>query len=165
MLLDTKEALYIWIGKLSGREDQRLSIQTALQFLQSDPSQRDMSVTIIHIKQGREPPTFTGFFPKWDKKLWKVCIYLPSFEHLLDFNSKCCQYYKTFSKIRQEVEMNNTDQKIPNGNHTNGNSGNSDFDHYEKYPINILREPNDRLPSRVDSLNKEVRNILKSPYY
>lgn len=75
MLLDTKEALYIWIGKLSGREDQRLSIQTALQFLQSDPSQRDMSVTIIHIKQGREPPTFTGFFPKWDKKLWKVSIY------------------------------------------------------------------------------------------
>ncbi|CAH1130262.1 unnamed protein product [Ceutorhynchus assimilis] len=72
MLLDTNDALYIWIGKLSAREDQRLSIQTALNYLQNDASNRDMNMTIIHIKQGKEPPTFIGFFPVWDKKLWKV---------------------------------------------------------------------------------------------
>ncbi|KAL1494852.1 hypothetical protein ABEB36_010371 [Hypothenemus hampei] len=135
MLLDTNDTLYIWIGKLSIREDQRLSIQTALRHLQKDPTDRDMNMTIIHIKQGREPPTFTGFFPKWDFKLWK--------------------YYRTFSKTRQEIEMKNTDQKIQNGQ-KHSTSGNSEFDHFEKYPVNILKEPNDRLPSRVNSLNKEL---------
>ncbi|XP_066138784.1 villin-1 isoform X3 [Euwallacea fornicatus] len=136
MLLDTNDALYVWIGKLSAREDQRLSIQMALQYLQNDPTNRDMSTTIIHIKQGREIPTFTGFFPKWEKKLWKN--------------------YKTFTKIRLDIEMSNTDPKVPNSHHSHSSSGNTDFDHYEKYPINILKEPNDRLPSRVDPLNKEL---------
>ncbi|ERL83940.1 hypothetical protein D910_01384 [Dendroctonus ponderosae] len=137
MLLDTSYALYIWIGKLSTREDQRLSIQTALQYLQNDPSDRDMNMTIIHIKQGKETPTFIGFFPAWDRKLWK--------------------YYRTFSKIRQEIELKNTDQKPQNGHQSRNNtSDNGDFDHYEKYPINILKEPNDRLPASIDSLNKEL---------
>ncbi|XP_050309860.1 villin-like protein quail [Anthonomus grandis grandis] len=136
MILDTNTALYIWIGKLSPREEQRLSIQTALHYLQTDPSNRDMNMTVIQIKQGKEPPTFTGFFPSWDKKMWK--------------------YYKTFAKMRLEIEMTNTDVKVQNGNLTHNNSDNGDFDHYEKYPINILKEANDRLPSRVDSLNKEL---------
>lgn len=32
----------------------------------------------------------------------------------------------------------------------------SNFDQYEKYPINILKEPNDKLPSKINPLNKEV---------
>lgn len=35
MLLDTQYALYIWVGKLSNKEDQRLSIKTALEYLQT----------------------------------------------------------------------------------------------------------------------------------
>ncbi|XP_030768126.1 advillin-like isoform X3 [Sitophilus oryzae] len=136
MLLDTEDTLYIWIGKLSSREEQRLSIQAALNYLQNDPSSRDMNMTVIHIKQGKEPPTFKGFFPNWDSKLWK--------------------HYKTFDKIKQEIQMNNTDQKTHNGHIIQHKSEHSDFDHYEKYPISTLKEPNDRLPSRVDPLNKEL---------
>lgn len=72
MLLDSNFALYVWIGKLTNREDQRLSIKAAIDYLESDPSGRDMNNTIIHIKQGKEPPTFTGFFPNWDINFWKV---------------------------------------------------------------------------------------------
>ena len=46
-----------------------------------------------------------------------------------------------------------------NGKEINGyqkSSGHSDFDQYDKYPINILKEPNEKLPARVDPLNKEV---------
>lgn len=35
MILDTNFALYVWIGKLSNREDQRLSIKMALEYLQA----------------------------------------------------------------------------------------------------------------------------------
>lgn len=135
MLLDTNDTLYIWIGKLSSREDQRLSIQAALQYLQNDPANRDMNMTVIHIKQGKEPPTFKGFFPNWDLKFWKS--------------------YKTFGKVRQEIELGNTDQTICNGN-IQDKSEQGDFDHYEKYPISILKEPNERLPSRINPLKKEL---------
>lgn len=32
----------------------------------------------------------------------------------------------------------------------------SNFDQFEKYPINILKEPNETLPPRINPLNKEV---------
>jgi len=44
------------------------------EYLKSDPSERDDSTPIYSIKQGREPPTFTGFFGAWDLDLWNVSI-------------------------------------------------------------------------------------------
>ncbi|KAG5887879.1 hypothetical protein JTB14_015531 [Gonioctena quinquepunctata] len=153
MLLDTNDSIYVWIGKQCSREERRLSAQTAIEYLQSDPTGRDMNIAIIHIRQEKEPPTFTGFFPSWNKQLWK--------------------HYKTFSKIRQEVEM----KKIcSNGEETNGVmshdiSDHSDFDQYDKYPINILKGPNDNLPNRINPLNKELHlthddfvSLFKIPY-
>lgn len=35
MLLDTNEAIYVWIGNLSNRDDQRLSVETVLEYLQT----------------------------------------------------------------------------------------------------------------------------------
>lgn len=40
-----------------------------------------------------------------------------------------------------------------------GNSANH-FDHYEKYPIAVLRGPKEHLPSDVDPLAKEVKLVL-----
>ncbi|CAH0556416.1 unnamed protein product [Brassicogethes aeneus] len=137
MLLDLQDCLYIWIGKLSSREDQRLSIKMAIEYLQSDPAGRDMNIAIINVKQGKEPPTFTGLFPAWDKKFWK--------------------HYKSFGKIRHDIEIssNNINGKATNG-YTQEKSGHSDFDQFDKYPINILKEPNEKLPARIDPLNKEL---------
>lgn len=99
-----------------------------------------MNTAIIHIQQEKEPPTFTGFFSTWDKNFWKQ--------------------YKTFSKVRQELEVKTCNY---NGNGSvNGFSkhhddlNESEFDQYEKYPFNILKEPNEKLPPRIDPLNKEV---------
>lgn len=53
-----------------------------------------------------------------------------------------------------EITKNNS-----NGFEKNGFSNNcfhSNFNQYEKYPINILKEPNDKLPSRINPLTKEV---------
>jgi hypothetical protein len=38
----------------------------------ADPSNRDENTTILKVKQGYEPPTFTGFFGVWDTSLWNV---------------------------------------------------------------------------------------------
>lgn len=38
----------------------------------TDPSGRDDSIPIMVLSQGSETPTFTGFFPTWDRTLWTV---------------------------------------------------------------------------------------------
>ncbi|RZC39580.1 advillin [Asbolus verrucosus] len=105
-------------------------------YLWIDPCGRDINIPVIQISQGCESPTFIGFFPSWDKNFWKT--------------------YKSFGKKRQDIELKNTNKT--NGKETNGykKSGHSDFDQYDKYPVNILKEPNDKLPARVDPLNKEL---------
>ncbi|XP_057656314.1 villin-like protein quail [Diorhabda carinulata] len=137
MFLDTDASIYIWIGKLSSREERRLCAEWAIEYLQSDPAGRDLNISMIQIKQEQEPPTFIGFFPIWDKNHWTN--------------------YKTFSKIRQDIEMKspNREGNAPANGSTN-NEGESEFDRYEKYPLNILKEPNDKLPPRIDPLNKEL---------
>lgn len=51
----------------------------------------------------------------------------------------------------------NITSKDSNGINHHDISGHSDFDQYDKYPVNILKEPNDKLPARINPLNKEVR--------
>jgi hypothetical protein len=45
---------------------------TITNILTTDPSNRDDSTAIMKVKQGYEPPTFTGFFGVWDTSLWNV---------------------------------------------------------------------------------------------
>lgn len=42
---------------------------TAKEYVDSDPSGRK-GIPITTIKQGAEPPTFTGWFQAWDPKMW-----------------------------------------------------------------------------------------------
>ena len=39
-------------------------------YLETDPSGRDKRTPIVIIKQGHEPPTFTGWFLGWDSSRW-----------------------------------------------------------------------------------------------
>lgn len=42
-------------------------------YIQTDPSgYRDPDTPITLIKQGYEPPNFTGFFGVWDRDMWSV---------------------------------------------------------------------------------------------
>ncbi|CAH1117600.1 unnamed protein product [Phaedon cochleariae] len=153
MLLDTNDSIYMWIGNLASNEERKSSARTAMDYLQTDPSGRDMNIAVIHIKQEKEPPSFKGFFPTWDNTFWKD--------------------YKTFSRVRHDLEMKNVNT---NGMDTNGVSNHdischSNFDQFDKYPVTILREPNDKLPARIDSLNKELHlthddfvSLFKMPY-
>uniref|UniRef100_A0A4W5M3G3 Macrophage-capping protein n=1 Tax=Hucho hucho TaxID=62062 RepID=A0A4W5M3G3_9TELE len=51
--------------------DQLFSCLSAKDYMDSDPSGR-RGIAITTIKQGMEPPTFTGWFQAWDPKMWET---------------------------------------------------------------------------------------------
>lgn len=42
----------------------------AVRYIETDPANRDRRTPIVKIKQGFEPPTFTGWFLGWDHDYW-----------------------------------------------------------------------------------------------
>ncbi|XP_004676783.1 PREDICTED: adseverin [Condylura cristata] len=70
MLLDVWEQIFIWIGKDANETEKTESIKSAKKYLETDPSGRDKRTPIVIIKQGYEPPTFTGWFLGWNSSKW-----------------------------------------------------------------------------------------------
>ncbi|XP_062853381.1 scinderin like a [Trichomycterus rosablanca] len=69
MLLDTWYQIFLWIGNDANEVEKSNSPQIAKQYEDSDPAGRS-GTSITTIKQGFEPPTFTGWFQAWDNKMW-----------------------------------------------------------------------------------------------
>ncbi|KAG8443076.1 hypothetical protein GDO86_011772 [Hymenochirus boettgeri] len=71
MMLDSWEQIYLWIGKDANDVEKKESLHSAKRYIQTDPSGRDKDIPITVVKQGREPPSFTGWFLAWDSNKWK----------------------------------------------------------------------------------------------
>ena len=76
MLLDTGETLFVWIGLDSNKAEKDAVLMTAKDYLMSDPSERNIDIPIIVVKQSFEPPHFTGYFGAWDAELFPAVSYL-----------------------------------------------------------------------------------------
>jgi len=65
-----------WIGNLAffvilGQFINRLKAAVvAYEYLVGHPAGRDPNTNVILVKQGREPPIFTGWFMAWDPHMW-----------------------------------------------------------------------------------------------
>ncbi|XP_069815447.1 scinderin-like [Dendropsophus ebraccatus] len=70
MMLDTWEQIFLWVGVDSNDVEKKESQVAAKRYLESDPSGRDRNIPITIVKQGHEPPSFTGWFLAWDSKRW-----------------------------------------------------------------------------------------------
>ncbi|XP_069769843.1 scinderin-like [Narcine bancroftii] len=70
MLLDVWDQVFVWIGKDANDVEKSESVKSAKHYIESDPSGRNDGTSIIVVKQGFEPPTFTGWFLAWDKNKW-----------------------------------------------------------------------------------------------
>ncbi|XP_078408815.1 villin-1-like [Cetorhinus maximus] len=70
MLLDIWEQIFLWIGEGANQKEKGESVVTAQEYLNTHPSNRDPDTPILIVKQGFEPPTFTGWFMAWDQHLW-----------------------------------------------------------------------------------------------
>lgn len=64
--------VFFWIGKDANEAEKEATAVMAQEYLQSHPSGRDPDTPIIVVKQGYEPPTFTGWFLAWDPLIWDV---------------------------------------------------------------------------------------------
>ncbi|XP_014899892.1 advillin [Poecilia latipinna] len=70
MLLDTWDQLFLWIGKEANEVERKEAVVTSQEYLRTHPGDRDPDTPIVLIKQGFEPPTFTGWFGAWDPSKW-----------------------------------------------------------------------------------------------
>ncbi|XP_031430413.1 scinderin like a [Clupea harengus] len=71
MLLDTWEQIFLWIGNEANEVEKTGSAKIAKEYVDSDPAGRH-GTPVVTIKQGAEPPTFTGWFQAWDAKMWET---------------------------------------------------------------------------------------------
>uniref|UniRef100_A0A1A8GZP3 Gelsolin-like domain-containing protein n=1 Tax=Nothobranchius korthausae TaxID=1143690 RepID=A0A1A8GZP3_9TELE len=69
MLLDTSDQIFIWIGNEANDIEKSGAPKIAQDYVNSDPSGR-RGIPITTIKQGQEPPSFTGWFHAWDANMW-----------------------------------------------------------------------------------------------
>ncbi|XP_023814633.1 gelsolin isoform X2 [Oryzias latipes] len=70
MLLDTWDQVFLWIGNEALDEEKAEALASAERYIQSDPANRDPRTPIVKVKQGFEPPTFTGWFLGWNTDYW-----------------------------------------------------------------------------------------------
>ncbi|XP_029007430.1 advillin [Betta splendens] len=70
MLLDTWDQVFLWIGKEANEVERTEAVVTSQEYLRTHPGARDPDTPIVLVKQGFEPPTFTGWFTAWDPSKW-----------------------------------------------------------------------------------------------
>ncbi|KAG7999726.1 Gelsolin [Nibea albiflora] len=70
MILDTWDQVFVWIGKEALEEEEKEAVSSAVRYIESDPADRDSGTPIVMVKQGFEPPTFTGWFLGWNHEYW-----------------------------------------------------------------------------------------------
>lgn len=72
MLLDVGDTIFIWLGNDSNHTERHLCLNSAKEYLETDPAGRDKDIPIVIVKQGYEPPHFIGFFGAWDCNMFSV---------------------------------------------------------------------------------------------
>uniref|UniRef100_A0A3B4WN65 Advillin n=1 Tax=Seriola lalandi dorsalis TaxID=1841481 RepID=A0A3B4WN65_SERLL len=74
MLLDTWDQVFLWIGKEANEVERKEAVVISQEYLYTHPGDRDQDTPIVMVKQGFEPPTFTGWFTAWDPSIWSVSV-------------------------------------------------------------------------------------------
>ncbi|XP_005395703.1 PREDICTED: villin-1 [Chinchilla lanigera] len=140
-LLDAWDQVFFWMGKNSNEEEKRAAATTVQEYLKMHPSGRDLDTPIIVVKQGHEPPTFTGWFLAWDPFKWSNS---KSYEDLkMELGNP-----EDWSQITAEITNPKVDMFTV---HTNLTSGPLPI-----FPLEqLVNKPVDELPEGVDPSRKE----------
>uniref|UniRef100_W5M816 Advillin n=1 Tax=Lepisosteus oculatus TaxID=7918 RepID=W5M816_LEPOC len=174
MLLDTWDQVFLWVGNSANKTEREQAVVTCQEYLLTHPGGRDPDTPILLIKQGFEPPTFTGWFTAWDPNKWsggktyeelkKELGDAASFTRLAADRSSSLPV-SSFSadpsvpslihivRSPESIEMNG-----PNPQDLNGSSAAPDEapKSYEKFsPKELLNKQAHELPEGVDPALKE----------
>ncbi|KAM9859541.1 advillin [Aulostomus maculatus] len=124
MLLDTWDQVFLWIGVEANEEERSQGVITSQEYLRMHPGGRDPDTPIILIKQGFEPPTFTGWFTAWDASKWSEG---KSYEELkkelgdiispvnVTNEQNCAEDKKSFQSYPAEALINKFANELPEG--------------------------------------------------
>ncbi|NXK01609.1 VILI protein, partial [Herpetotheres cachinnans] len=142
-LLDTWDQVFFWIGKGANESEKEAAAVMVQQYLWSHPSGRDLDTPIIVVKQGHEPPTFTGWFLAWDPLNWADKKSYEALRAELGDDSSLGQLTSVLTS-RQEVFTTTTTTLFANKPET--------------FPVDVLVNTSAKdLPQGVDPSKKEVR--------
>ncbi|XP_052236637.1 advillin-like isoform X1 [Dreissena polymorpha] len=145
MILDAWDAVYVWIGANAREEERREAERLAMEYIATDPANRDPDTSVFRIKQGFEPPTFTGHFGVWDEDFFK------NEKSYQDFGKELASGNDAVVLVQQLAAM-----KLLTSSRSEMN-GVSSFEDMVKYPLSQLQllEP-EELPAGVDPKCKEM---------
>ncbi|KAK2862272.1 hypothetical protein Q5P01_001805 [Channa striata] len=124
MLLDTWDQVFLWIGKEANEVERTEAVVTSEEYLRTHPGARDPHTPIVLVKQGFEPPTFTGWFTAWDPSKWSGGLsYEELKKELGDFTSpvilttenKSVENEKTFQCFPPEALVGKLVSDLPEG--------------------------------------------------
>ncbi|KAM6200601.1 villin-1 isoform 2-T2 [Sarcoramphus papa] len=139
-LLDTWDQVFFWIGNGANKSEKEAAAVMAQEYLRSHPSGRDLDTPIIVVKQGHEPPTFTGWFLAWDPLNWADKKSYEALRAELVDESSLGQLTSVLTS-RQEV-FTTTTTLLP--------------DKLETFPLDVLVNTSaENLPQGVDPSRKE----------
>lgn len=134
MILDVWDAIYVWIGDNARPEERKEAEKMALEYLRTDPAARDADTPIFRIKQGFEPPTFTGHFGVWDLDYFKKS------KNYVDFGKELALANDDIVLVQENMDAN----------------GGTTFEETPKYPLSELQVATEELPVGVDPKFKEL---------
>nr|XP_056709424.1 advillin [Euleptes europaea] len=136
MLLDTWDQIFLWIGKESNQTERKEALPTAQEYLETHPSGRDVDTPILIVKQGFEPPNFTGWFLAWDPHRWSEG--------------------KTYEQLKKELgDAANIIRITEDLNDASFGPQHSKNSTCLTYPLEVLLNCPDELPEDVDPAKKE----------
>lgn len=61
--------IFLWLGEAAARQKEE-AVAWGQEYLKTHPAGRSQATPIVLVKQGHEPPTFTGWFLTWDPYKW-----------------------------------------------------------------------------------------------
>ncbi|KAG8538042.1 hypothetical protein GDO81_023383, partial [Engystomops pustulosus] len=140
-LLDVWDQVFLWIGNNANESEKKDAAITAQEYLKTHPGSRDINTPIIVVKQGFEPPTFTGWFHAWDPFKWENA--------------------KSYEDLKAELGDDNAIENISEEfNRTQLDSFTSQTNFgslvFQSYPPDLLvNKTAEELPTGVDPCRKE----------
>ncbi|XP_037135577.1 villin-1 isoform X1 [Syngnathus acus] len=108
MLLDTWEEIFLWVGNSANEYETKETWNSAHEYLRTHPAGRDKDTPVVCVKQGFEPPTFTGWFNAWDPHKWSVGKSYEEIKKELNSNA---------SLLELNYDLNNTTLNSGGGNY------------------------------------------------
>ncbi|XP_057413216.1 advillin isoform X2 [Balaenoptera acutorostrata] len=133
MLLDTWDQVFLWIGAEANATEKESALATAQEYLCTHPSGRDTGTPILIIKQGFEPPIFTGWFLAWDPHIWSAG---KSYEQLKEELGDAAAITRITADMRDTTLSLNSEPKY--------------------YPVEVLlKNQSQELPEDVNPAKKE----------